>query len=441
MTRRWRRWRAGSKPTPTPGSGSAVRSPWSTPRGSSRPRSVSTPAAPLDPQLHTHLVIANRVASPDGRWLALDARSIEGRPAHPVGPLSRRAASRADRPARRPLGRTRARDRRDRRRRRGGPGRVLPAVRDGGPPPRRQARPVHRHDGPGADGRGNGGGSSAKPSSTAARPKPTARRRRRAARPVGGPGARPRARPGRGRRHGGWVAGGPPRHRPARHDTGRRTRRWPCWRRGSRRGGPPSWSASSPPPSPPTTALHRRQRGRPGSSESPARWRWPRCVDVSRPVPPGAMLRRDGRPVSRVGRSTGPSPPRRSSTRKPTCSPGPTAASPTPGARNQPPPHQSADSPRRWPRPRPPRAVAGDGRPRAGRRPGRHRQDHRPRPGRRAAPRPTAGSCSASPPRPPRPRSWPPRPASRPTRSTSSSSNTPCPADPITATTSPSAPP
>ncbi len=31
----------------------------------------------LDPQLHTHIVIANRVASPDGRWLALDARTVK----------------------------------------------------------------------------------------------------------------------------------------------------------------------------------------------------------------------------------------------------------------------------------------------------------------------------------------------------------------------------
>jgi conjugative relaxase-like TrwC/TraI family protein len=31
----------------------------------------------LDPQIHTHLVIANRVQSPDGRWLALDARLIK----------------------------------------------------------------------------------------------------------------------------------------------------------------------------------------------------------------------------------------------------------------------------------------------------------------------------------------------------------------------------
>jgi conjugative relaxase-like TrwC/TraI family protein len=32
----------------------------------------------LDPQIHTHVVIANRVLSPDGRWLALDARTIKG---------------------------------------------------------------------------------------------------------------------------------------------------------------------------------------------------------------------------------------------------------------------------------------------------------------------------------------------------------------------------
>lgn len=31
----------------------------------------------LDPQLHTHVVIANRVKAPDGRWLALDARTIK----------------------------------------------------------------------------------------------------------------------------------------------------------------------------------------------------------------------------------------------------------------------------------------------------------------------------------------------------------------------------
>jgi len=31
----------------------------------------------LDPQLHTHAVVANRVKAPDGRWLALDARTIK----------------------------------------------------------------------------------------------------------------------------------------------------------------------------------------------------------------------------------------------------------------------------------------------------------------------------------------------------------------------------
>ncbi|HZD24472.1 MAG TPA: MobF family relaxase, partial [Acidimicrobiia bacterium] len=31
----------------------------------------------LDPQLHTHAVITNRVRAPDGRWLALDARTIK----------------------------------------------------------------------------------------------------------------------------------------------------------------------------------------------------------------------------------------------------------------------------------------------------------------------------------------------------------------------------
>ena len=31
----------------------------------------------LDPQVHTHVVIANRVRSPDSRWLALDARTIK----------------------------------------------------------------------------------------------------------------------------------------------------------------------------------------------------------------------------------------------------------------------------------------------------------------------------------------------------------------------------
>ena len=49
----------------------------STPKGSWWGCSGSTPAAVWIPQLHTHAVIANRVASPDGRWLALDARTVK----------------------------------------------------------------------------------------------------------------------------------------------------------------------------------------------------------------------------------------------------------------------------------------------------------------------------------------------------------------------------
>ena len=45
-----------------------------------------------DPQLHTHLVIVNRVMAPDGRWLALDARTWIDQPA--AAPLRRRAATR-----------------------------------------------------------------------------------------------------------------------------------------------------------------------------------------------------------------------------------------------------------------------------------------------------------------------------------------------------------
>ena len=47
--------------------------------GGDRGWGVSTAHQPpkLDPQLHTHAVIANRVPAPDGRWLALDARTIK----------------------------------------------------------------------------------------------------------------------------------------------------------------------------------------------------------------------------------------------------------------------------------------------------------------------------------------------------------------------------
>ena len=70
----------------------------------------------LDPQIHTHLVIPNRVKSPDGRWLALDARLIK-RDQRTLSALYHAgAASRADPGARRPLADTRERHRRDGRR-------------------------------------------------------------------------------------------------------------------------------------------------------------------------------------------------------------------------------------------------------------------------------------------------------------------------------------
>jgi conjugative relaxase-like TrwC/TraI family protein len=72
-----KRWSTGSNGTPTPATESAARSPSSTRKGSSPRSSGSTRVAPSIPQIHTHVVIPNRVKSPDGRWLALDARLIK----------------------------------------------------------------------------------------------------------------------------------------------------------------------------------------------------------------------------------------------------------------------------------------------------------------------------------------------------------------------------
>ena len=49
----------------------------STLRGSWPACSGSIRVVVLDPQLHTHAVIANRVKAPDGRWLAFDARTVK----------------------------------------------------------------------------------------------------------------------------------------------------------------------------------------------------------------------------------------------------------------------------------------------------------------------------------------------------------------------------
>ena len=148
----------------------------------------------LDPQLHTHLVIPNRVTSPDGRWLALDARLIK----HDQQSLSAiyHAGLRAELTDRLgvALGATRARHRRDPRRPRRRARRVLHPHRrrcDGGSTPSSTASstPWAATRPPGSDG-----GSSEKQRWTAGPRKPT-RRRRRAARPLGraGPSARIRA--------------------------------------------------------------------------------------------------------------------------------------------------------------------------------------------------------------------------------------------------------
>lgn len=63
-----------------------------------------------------------------------------------------------------------------------------------------------------------------------------------------------------------------------------------------------------------------------------------RCVDLSAPIPNRALLRNDGRPC-RSRCSIAPSRLRRSSTRKPTSSPGPTTASPTTATTTPRPPH------------------------------------------------------------------------------------------------------
>ena len=76
-TRRCRPWRSGSKTTLTPATASAAKSQSSMQTGIVAAAFRQHTSRALDPQLHTHLVIANRVKSPDGRWLALDARLIK----------------------------------------------------------------------------------------------------------------------------------------------------------------------------------------------------------------------------------------------------------------------------------------------------------------------------------------------------------------------------
>ena len=117
----------------------------------------------LDPQLHSHAVVAAKVASPDGRWLALDARPLMADQTVLVVALPRRPARGADPPARCRLGGAGQRHRRDGRRRPGGAGGVLPALRPGRGPPGGEAGPVPGDvragtDGPGTVAAGTGGG-------------------------------------------------------------------------------------------------------------------------------------------------------------------------------------------------------------------------------------------------------------------------------------------
>ena len=62
--------------TRIPGGVSMVRFGCSTRRGSRSGAFRQHVSRQLDPQLHTHAVVAGKVLAPDGRWLALDARSL-----------------------------------------------------------------------------------------------------------------------------------------------------------------------------------------------------------------------------------------------------------------------------------------------------------------------------------------------------------------------------
>ena len=250
----------------------------------------------VDPQLHTHVVDRQPGGVPGWSLVGVGRPDDQGRPAHPVRPVPRRAAGRADRPARRPLGRPRARHRRDRRRPRDAPGRVLPAHRGGATPGRRQARPLRRGDGAGADGAGT---LAARTRSRPGQPPREAQgpRRRGAAPPLGRPDRRPGPRPRRRGRRGSRSAGPDAGDRPVERDRDRGPGHRHHLARASRRGGRRSWCGSWPPPSRPAPASPAGQLV--GWLDDVAEGvAVSRCVDLSRPVPPGALLRRDGRPVT-----------------------------------------------------------------------------------------------------------------------------------------------
>ena len=93
----------------------------------------------LDPQLHVHNAVLNRVECPDGQWRSIDSRAVHGAIHGASAVASARAAGGADPAPRRRLGDPRGRPRlRDRRHR---PGRRWtcspPAAAP--PPPRRRS--------------------------------------------------------------------------------------------------------------------------------------------------------------------------------------------------------------------------------------------------------------------------------------------------------------
>ena len=227
------------------------------------------------------------------------------------------SASRADLPPRCPLERPRARDLRDRRCPRRDARRVLQPHCRRPPADRRQARPLHRDDGPRADTTrtvaARTRGSDRQPARQGA-----LARRGRTPRAVGRAGTSPRARAST-------------RDRPTRStgspDAGRDRTIDRSGDRGPGNGDDERAAVDLAANASSTARL--AQRSRPRRASMPTGWsRWidrvvddtteSRCIDLSAPIPKDALLRNDGRPVVRVGRSTVRSRPRRSSTRKPT---------------------------------------------------------------------------------------------------------------------------
>ena len=84
-----------------------------------------------DPQLHSHVVISSKVQTDDGRWLALDARTLKRLPTGLGWDVSVGAACRADRPLRGGVRRDREGSGRDRRSPPGVAGTVLQTHRAG----------------------------------------------------------------------------------------------------------------------------------------------------------------------------------------------------------------------------------------------------------------------------------------------------------------------